>query len=54
MLNTIDGPATSAKAEELGELKESELPAPRNLRIKEGAKVIPMFYADRMCNVNFL
>jgi len=40
MLNTIDGPATSAKAEELGELKESELPAPRNLRIKEGAKVM--------------
>ena len=40
MLNTIDGPATLAKAEELGELKESELPAPRNLRIKEGAKVM--------------
>jgi hypothetical protein len=40
MLDTIDGPATSAKAEELGELKESELPAPRNLRIKEGAKVM--------------
>ena len=40
MLNTIEGPATSARAEELGELKESELPAPRNLRIKEGAKVM--------------
>ena len=40
MLNTIEGPATSALAEELGELKESELPAPRNLRIKEGAKVM--------------
>lgn len=40
MLNTIEGAATSAKAEELGELKESELPAPRNLRIKEGAKVM--------------
>ena len=40
MLNTIEGPATSAKAEELGDLNENELPAPRNLRIKEGAKVM--------------
>ena len=40
MLNTIEGPATSAKAEELGDLNDNELPAPRNLRIKEGAKVM--------------
>ena len=40
MLNTIEGPATAAMAEELGELNENELPAPRNLRIKEGAKVM--------------
>ena len=40
MLNTIEGPATAALAEELGELNENELPAPRNLRIKEGAKVM--------------
>jgi hypothetical protein len=40
MLNTIEGPATAAMAEELGDLNENELPAPRNLRIKEGAKVM--------------
>jgi ATP-dependent DNA helicase PIF1 len=40
MLNTIEGPATAAMAEELGDLNENELPATRNLRIKEGAKVM--------------
>ena len=40
MLNLIDGPATSAAEEEHGELKEKDLPAPRNLRIKKDAKVM--------------
>ena len=40
MLNEIDGPATSAKSEELGELNDNDLPAPRNLRIKKDAKVM--------------
>lgn len=40
MLNLIEGPATSAKSEELGELNENDLPAPRNLRIKKDAKVM--------------
>ena len=40
MLNLIDGPATSAAAEEHGELNENDLPAPRNLRIKKDAKVM--------------
>ena len=40
MLSLIDGPATSAAAEEHGELNENDLPAPRNLRIKKDAKVM--------------
>ena len=40
MLNEIDGPATSAKSEELGEFNDNDLPAPRNLRIKKDAKVM--------------
>jgi ATP-dependent exoDNAse (exonuclease V) alpha subunit len=40
MLNLIEGPATSAKSEEYGELNENDLPAPRNLRIKQDAKVM--------------
>jgi hypothetical protein len=40
MLNLIEGPATSAKSEEFGEFNENDLPAPRNLRIKKGAKVM--------------
>ncbi|MDC1150110.1 DEAD/DEAH box helicase [Gammaproteobacteria bacterium] len=40
MLNLIEGPATSAKSEELGDLNENDLPAPRNLRIKKDAKVM--------------
>ena len=40
MLNFIEGPATSAKSEEFGEFNENDLPAPRNLRIKKGAKVM--------------
>ena len=40
MLNEIDGPAISAKSEELGELNDNDLPAPRNLRIKKDAKVM--------------
>ena len=40
MLNEIDGPAISAKSEELGEFNDNDLPAPRNLRIKKDAKVM--------------
>jgi hypothetical protein len=40
MLNFIEGPATSAKSEEFGEFNENDLPAPRNLRVKKGAKVM--------------
>ena len=40
MLSLIEGPATSAKSEELGDLNENDLPAPRNLRIKKDAKVM--------------
>lgn len=40
MLNFIEGQATSAKSEEFGEFNENDLPAPRNLRIKKGAKVM--------------
>ena len=40
MLSLIEGPATSARSEELGDLNENDLPAPRNLRIKKGAKVM--------------
>jgi len=40
MLNLIDGPATSARSEELGEFNDNDLPAPRNLRIKKDAKVM--------------
>ena len=40
MLNFIEGPATSAMSEEFGEFNENDLPAPRNLRIKKGAKVM--------------
>ena len=40
MLNLIEGPATSAKSVEFGEINENYLPAPRILRIKEGAKVM--------------
>ncbi|MBL6702232.1 MAG: AAA family ATPase [SAR86 cluster bacterium] len=40
MLNLIDGPATAAKSKEQGELNENDLPAPRELRVKEGAKVM--------------
>jgi ATP-dependent exoDNAse (exonuclease V) alpha subunit len=40
MLNLIEGPATSAKSVEFGEMNENDLPAPRILRIKEGAKVM--------------
>jgi len=40
MLNMIEGPATAAKSREQGELNENDLPAPRELRIKEDAKVM--------------
>jgi hypothetical protein len=40
MLNLIDGPATAAKSKEQGELNENDLPAPRELRVKENAKVM--------------
>jgi len=40
MLNLIEGPATAAKSREQGELNENDLPAPRELRIKEDAKVM--------------
>jgi len=40
MLNLIDGPATAAKSKEQGELNENDLPAPRELRVKEDAKVM--------------
>ncbi|MDC0079659.1 AAA family ATPase [Pseudomonadota bacterium] len=40
MLTLIDGPATAAKSKEQGELNENDLPAPRELRVKEDAKVM--------------
>ena len=40
MLNLLDGPATAAKSKEQGELNENDLPAPRELRVKEDAKVM--------------
>merc|ERR1711965_432590 len=40
MLNLIEGPATAAKSKEQGELNENDLPAPRELRVKEDAKVM--------------
>ena len=40
MLNLIDGPATAVKSKEQGELNENDLPAPRELRVKEDAKVM--------------
>jgi ATP-dependent exoDNAse (exonuclease V) alpha subunit len=40
MLNLIEGPATAAKSREQGELNENDLPAPRELRVKEDAKVM--------------
>ena len=40
MLNLIDGPATAAKSKEQGELNENDLPAPRELCVKEDAKVM--------------
>jgi ATP-dependent DNA helicase PIF1 len=40
MLSLIDGPATAAKSKEKGELNENDLPAPRELRVKEDAKVM--------------
>ncbi|MDA9634365.1 AAA family ATPase [Pseudomonadota bacterium] len=40
MLSLIDGPATAAKSKEQGELNENDLPAPRELRVKEDAKVM--------------
>ena len=38
MLNLIEGPATAAKSREQGDLNENDLPAPRELRVKEDAK----------------
>ncbi len=40
MLGRIDGPTTAAKSKEQGELNENDLPAPRELRVKEDAKVM--------------
>ena len=40
MLNLIEGPATAAKSREQGDLNENDLPAPRELRVKEDAKVM--------------
>ena len=40
MLSRIDGPVTAAKSKEQGELNENDLPAPRELRVKENAKVM--------------
>ena len=40
MLNRIDGPTTVVKSKEQGELNENDLPAPRELRVKEDAKVM--------------
>ena len=40
MLNLIKGPATTAKSKEQGEFNENDLPAPRELRVKEDAKVM--------------
>ncbi len=40
MLSRIDGPTTVVKSKEQGELNENDLPAPRELRVKEDAKVM--------------
>ena len=40
MLNRIDGTTTAVKSKERGELNENDLPAPRELRVKEDAKVM--------------
>ncbi len=40
MLSRIDGPITAAKSKEHGELNENDLPAPRELRVKEDSKVM--------------
>ena len=40
MLSLIDGHVTVAKSKEQGELNENDLPAPRELRLKEDAKVM--------------
>ena len=40
MLNRINGPTTAVKSKEQGELNENDLPAPRELRVKEDAKVM--------------
>ena len=40
MLSRIDGPITAAKSKEQGELNENDLPAPRELCVKEDAKVM--------------
>ena len=40
MLSRIEGPTTAAKSKEQGELNENDLPAPRELRVKEDAKVM--------------
>ena len=40
MLSRIDGPSTAVKSKEQGELNENDLPAPRELRVKEDAKVM--------------
>ena len=40
MLSRIDGPMTAAKSKEQCELNENDLPAPRELRVKEDAKVM--------------
>ena len=40
MLNRIDGTTTVVKSKEQGELNENDLPAPRELRVKEDAKVM--------------
>ena len=40
MLNLIEGPAIAAKSKEHGDLNENDLPAPRELRVKEDAKVM--------------
>tara|TARA_B100000945_G_scaffold319390_1_gene326489 strand:+ start:1111 stop:2418 length:1308 start_codon:yes stop_codon:yes gene_type:complete len=40
MLSRIDGPTTAVKSKEQGELNENDLPAPRELRVKEDAKVM--------------
>ena len=40
MLNRIDGTTTAVKSKEQGELNENDLPAPRELCVKEDAKVM--------------